>query len=186
LAKTLKQIADEIGVSKQRVYRFVKQFKIPASYQDGNKMYYDEAVETSIKEEFLSKDSINETLHKNSDLEKLLQDVSKTYQETLQSASERIETLQNVYQKELESRDKRIEQLQTEISQLRADIGQLRADLSAAWQRNDEISGKLIQLTDQAQKLQLMQMQPPAFPVPEEEMPDKKQGFWKRIFGKKE
>ena len=145
-------------------------------------MYYDEAVETAIKEEFLSKDNISETLHKNFDLEKLLQDVSKTYQETLQSASERIEMLQNVYQKELESRDKRIEQLQTEISQLRADIGQLRADLSAASQHNDEISSKLIQLTDQAQKLQLMQMQPPILPVLGEEPPEKKQGFWKRIF----
>lgn len=70
MAKTLKQIADEIGVSKQRVYRFVKQLEIPASYQDGNKMYYDETVETAIKEEFLSKDNIIETLHKNSDLEK--------------------------------------------------------------------------------------------------------------------
>lgn len=116
----------------------------------------------------------------------MLQDVSKTYQETLQSVSERIETLQNVYQKELESRDKRIEQLQTEISQLRADIGQLRADLSATSQHNDEISGKLIQLTDQAQKLQLMQMQPPILPVPEEELQEKKQGFWKKLFKKQE
>lgn len=58
--KTIKQIADEIGVSKQKVYRFIRVNKIKESNRvrvcDGNRkheaLYYDDAVETLIKTHF--------------------------------------------------------------------------------------------------------------------------------------
>ena len=193
MAKTLKQIADELGEPKYRLYRFLKQENISATYQKGNKMYYDEEVEEIIKSNFPLQES-EKTLQADSatmqESEKTLQVDSVTMQEnfaTLQSTFHEmaatfhestdhnhqiIETLLTTHQKELESRDEQIRQLQSELAIER--------------QHNHELSDKLAQLADQAQQLQLIQMQPPALPVPEEEMPDKKQGFWKRIFGKKE
>ena len=100
MAKTLRQIAEELGVSKQKLYRYIKQENISEAYQDGS---------------------------------------------------------------ELESRNQQIERLQ--------------AELSAERQHNQEISDKLAQIADQAQQLQLVQMQPPALP--------EKPSFWQRLFGKK-
>ena len=50
--KTIKQISDEIGVSKQRVYRFIKSQKINSAQQIGSSLHYDEATEAYIKEHF--------------------------------------------------------------------------------------------------------------------------------------
>ena len=52
MAKTLKQIADEIGISKQRVYRFVKQEGITGTHQENQTIYYDEQAEQTIKVAF--------------------------------------------------------------------------------------------------------------------------------------
>jgi len=52
MAKTLKQIADEIGISKQRVYRFVKQEGIIGTHQENQTIYYDEQAEQTIKVAF--------------------------------------------------------------------------------------------------------------------------------------
>ena len=235
MAKTLKQIADELGEPKYRLYRFLKQENISATYQEGNKMYYDEEVEEIIKSNFplqesektLQADSATiqesektlqvdsatmqepeKTLQANfvtmQEPEKTLQANSVTMQEpkktlqvdsvtmqenfaTLQSTFHEmaatfhestehnhqiIETLLTTHQKELESRDEQIRQLQSELAIER--------------QHNHELSDKLAQLADQAQQLQLIQMQPPAMPVPDEEPPKQKPSFWKRIFGRKE
>jgi hypothetical protein len=48
MAKTLKQIADEIGISKQRVYRFVKQEGITGTHQENQTIYYDEQAEQTV------------------------------------------------------------------------------------------------------------------------------------------
>ena len=189
----LKQIADELGEPKYRLYRFLKQENISATYQEGNKMYYDEEVEKIIKSNFPLQES-EKTLQTDSatmqESEKTLQVDSATMQEnfaTLQSTFHEmattfhestehnhqiIEALLTTHQKELESRDEQIRQLQSELAIER--------------QHNHELSDKLAQLADQAQQLQLIQMQPPALPVPDEEPPKKKTSFWKRIFGKKE
>ena len=67
MAKTLKQIADEIGVSKQRVYRFVKQGNVSEAFQDGNTKYYDESAENFIKSSFTSDETFHEALHEEKD-----------------------------------------------------------------------------------------------------------------------
>ena len=53
MAKTIKQIADELGIDKQRVYRYIKKNHINEAHQKNGVMYYDEAVESSIKQAFL-------------------------------------------------------------------------------------------------------------------------------------
>lgn len=50
MAKTIKQIADELGIDKQRVYRYIKKNHINEAHQNGSVMYYDEAAEMLIKQ----------------------------------------------------------------------------------------------------------------------------------------
>lgn len=47
--KTIKQIADELGVSKQKVYRFIVRNHITASSEVKQSKLYDEATEMLIK-----------------------------------------------------------------------------------------------------------------------------------------
>lgn len=52
MAKTIKQMADALGVDKQRVYRYIKKNCISEAHQKNGVMYYDEAVEKRIKQAF--------------------------------------------------------------------------------------------------------------------------------------
>lgn len=52
--KTIKQIADELGVSKQKVYRFIVKNHITASSEVKQSKLYDEAAERLIKSHFNS------------------------------------------------------------------------------------------------------------------------------------
>lgn len=51
--KTIKQIADELGVSKQKVYRFIVRNHITASSEVKQSKLYDEATEMLIKQGIL-------------------------------------------------------------------------------------------------------------------------------------
>ncbi|MCL2087908.1 MAG: hypothetical protein FWH14_00345 [Oscillospiraceae bacterium] len=59
--KTIRRIADEIGVTKQRVYRYIKKHGIVEKCQKQGVMYFDDAVENLIKQAFLHKTVSNET-----------------------------------------------------------------------------------------------------------------------------
>lgn len=61
--KTIKQIADEIGISKQQVYRYIKSSHINEAHQRNGVMYYDEAVEAIIKSHFEKKTTSSEVHH---------------------------------------------------------------------------------------------------------------------------
>jgi len=65
--KTIKQIADELGLDKQRVYRYIKQNHIKncisEAHQKSGVMYYDNTVETRIKSHFLNFDYITDVHH---------------------------------------------------------------------------------------------------------------------------
>lgn len=52
--KTIKQIADELGVNKQKVYRFIVKNHITASSEVKQSKLYDEAAERLIKSHFNS------------------------------------------------------------------------------------------------------------------------------------
>lgn len=50
--KTIKQIADELGIGKQRVYRYIKANRISEAHHEHDMKYYDEAAETQIIQHF--------------------------------------------------------------------------------------------------------------------------------------
>jgi len=58
--KTIKQIADELGVSKQRVYRYVRKQRISDAHHDAGVMYYDDEAEKLIIAHFLNTDRISD------------------------------------------------------------------------------------------------------------------------------
>lgn len=116
--KTIKQIADELGVPKQRVYRYIKSNHISETHQENGVMYYDDVAETAIKQAFLQKTTSSET-HQNH--------INDTV----------IDVLKN----QLEVKDRQIEQLQRTVEQL-------TAALTAAQALNAADKQQLIQLED--------------------------------------
>ena len=64
--KTIKQIADELGIDKQKVYRFVKKNHINEVHhealQKNDVKYYDEVAESLIKSAFLKSEVHHEAL----------------------------------------------------------------------------------------------------------------------------
>jgi len=52
--KTLKQISDEIGISKQRLYRYVKSNHISESSFDGKAKFYDYLAERMMRKHFVA------------------------------------------------------------------------------------------------------------------------------------
>lgn len=111
--KTIKQIADEVGVDKQKVYRYIKKNQIKEVHQkyinealqkNGVK-YYDETVEILIKQAFCE-DSASNEVHR------------ETYQNHINEAVfdallKRFETVE----KELEDKNNQIEYLHKLLDQ---------------------------------------------------------------------
>lgn len=140
--KTIKQIADDIGIDKQRVYRYIKRNHISEAHQRNGVMYYDDVVQNTIIRAFAD-DTTSSDVHQNhitdavNDTVDMVVDVLKSQIETQKIA---LETLQA----QLEVKDKQIEQL--------------RAELAEERQHSREQSDKLAVIADQSQKLQLAQM----------------------------
>ena len=71
MPKTIKEIAAELGVEKQKVYRYIKQHRISEvhhealheAHQRSGMKYYDEAAETLIKQGFSSQTASSEAHH---------------------------------------------------------------------------------------------------------------------------
>lgn len=67
MAKTIKEIADELGVDKQKVYRYIKKNRINEVHhealQKNSVKQYDEAAETLIKQGILQESVSSEALH---------------------------------------------------------------------------------------------------------------------------
>lgn len=65
--KTVKQIADELNVPKQKVYRYIKRECISEAHQINGVMYYDDAAESLVKQGLLtftaSAEAHHEVLH---------------------------------------------------------------------------------------------------------------------------
>jgi len=60
--KTIKQIADEMGLPKQKVYRYIKANNIVEAHRDSVTSYYDGDVEEQIKAHFSNRMLLNEVL----------------------------------------------------------------------------------------------------------------------------
>lgn len=98
MSKTIKQIADEIGIDKQKAYRYIKKNHIKETHQKSGVMYYDEATEKLIIQAF-SKDAVSSETHQ--------KHINDTVNDMLIS----------MLQKELEIKNKQIEELTSIVKQ---------------------------------------------------------------------
>lgn len=102
---TIKQLSDEIGVDKQKVYRYIKKNHINEAHQKSGVMYYDEAVQKQIKQALsqneVHQDHINEA-HQNH--------INEAVIDTLLKQSEMLKN-------ELEAKNKQIAEMQKLLDQ---------------------------------------------------------------------
>lgn len=120
MSKTIKQIADELGVAKQQVYRYIRSNRINEAHQENGVMYYDEAAETAIKQAFSKRTASNEA-HQNH-----INDTA-------------LEAVIDALKSQLDVKDRQIEQLQRTVEQL-------TTALSAAQALNAADKQQLLQL----------------------------------------
>lgn len=172
--KTLKQIADQLGVSKQQVYRFVKRNGISEAYQDNGTMYYSETAEALIIKGILDSGIQPISRQRNSDAtsEPHCDAHQEVHQDTREAHRDaHTETLISMLQKELESKNRQIEQL------------------NEALQKSQQLLDQEQQLHLQTQQqLNLLQAPSEAAVSADEETPDaeqKKSGWFKRLFAAK-
>ena len=106
MAKTIKQIADELGLNKQKIYRYIKSNHINEVHQKNGMMYYDDVAESVIKQAFF-KNSISDESH----LNHINEAVNDVVIDVLLKQSETL-------QKELEIKNKQIEDLNNRLLEI--------------------------------------------------------------------
>lgn len=111
--KTTKQIADELGVSKQKVYRYIKRYNIKEAYQEHGTMYYDDAAEHFIAQGFSESSESAEASQKHID-------------------DTALETVISMLQKELEAKNEQIRAKDRQIEQLTSALEHTTSSLQAA------------------------------------------------------
>lgn len=84
MAKTMKQIADDLGVSKQRVYRYIKKNHINETYQETGVMYFDDAVVERIKQG-LFEQAVSNDVHQENRNDTMLEAVIDMLRKELES-----------------------------------------------------------------------------------------------------
>jgi AcrR family transcriptional regulator len=101
--KTIKQMADELGVDKLRVYRYIRKQRISETYREHRTEYYDETAEALIEEHFKAvsqneayRERITDTFH-----ERFTDTGSDTVTDTVIS----------MLQRELDNKNRQIEEL---------------------------------------------------------------------------
>lgn len=139
--KTIREIANELGVDKQKVYRFIKQNHINEAHhealQRSGVKYYDEAAETLIKQGFLDETASSEAHH-------------EAHQNRINEAV--FDAVIEMLQKELEIKNEQIRELNERLSECSAALlaaqqtapgsaGTSRRDNSAAANRRSRRSG---------------------------------------------
>lgn len=115
MSKTIKQIADELQLPKQRVYRYIKSNHIKEAHQENGVMYYDDVAETAIKSAFYKK--------------AVSYDTSEAHQDNISNTA--FQAVVDVLKDQLSAKDKQIEQLQRTVEQLTAALTAAQA-LNAA------------------------------------------------------
>lgn len=157
--KTVREIAAEIGIPKQRVYRYIKRECISEAHQRNGVMYYDEAAETIIKQGF-DTDTASGDVHHEAHQNRITDAVT--------------DAVIDLLQKELEIKNKQIAELTETVK--------IQAESINAYQQK-ELAGKIIegkQLLDGSVE--------PAEPEQEKEVPNitvqpiRKASFIGRLF----
>lgn len=203
--KTLKQIADEIGIPKQRLYRFVKSENIieahHEAHQSASVKYYDETAEAYMKSHFAAAAHHDEA-HHDADGEAVHDAVLMQYEAVV---------------KQCDALQKQLEDVTNDRETLIQQLNRIRADLAAVTNERDDLRGvldaeriahkeeadhlrdelarissehaerlatiteRLATLTDQAQRLQAQQMQQPPM-IADQQTQEKPPTFWQRLF----
>lgn len=157
--KTIKQIADELGVSKQKVYRFIVKNHITASSEVKQSKLYDEAAEKLIKQRFLEVEPHHEPHHE-AHQDRIIDAVGEAVIELLQ--------------KELEQKNEQLQEKDRQIREKDRQISEMQAQLSVNQKLIDQ-EQQLRMVTER--KIQLIEQQQAKEPDNEE---DKKWWqFWK-------
>jgi hypothetical protein len=133
--KTIKQIADELGVSKQKVYRFIVRNHITASSEVKQSKLYDEAAETLIKQGFLEG-----KLYQKSHHEAHQNHINDTVSEAV------IELLR----KELEQKNEQLQEKDRQISEMQAQLS-MNQKLIDQEQQLHMVTERKLQLIEQQQ-----------------------------------
>lgn len=110
MEKTIKQIADDLQIDKQKVYRYIKAHHISEvlhePHQKNNVKYYDEAAQTQIKKAFAEKSESHQTTSKSTSkvhheaVNDALVDTVKMLQNELKIKNEQIENLHKLLDQE--------------------------------------------------------------------------------------
>lgn len=90
--KTIKQIANGLGLDKQRVYRYIRKNHISEAHQDAGVMYYDEAAEMLIKRHFSGNRASGES-HQTASNDAVIDAVISMLQDELQVKNQQIREL---------------------------------------------------------------------------------------------
>lgn len=170
MPKTIKQIADELGVDKQKVYRYIKKNHINEAHhealQKNGVKQYDEAAETLIKQGLLRETASGESLHE-AHREVLQNHINDAVFDTVSDAV--IEMLR----KELEVKNKQIEDLNARLAEISSALVMAQQTAQAAQALHaGTIQQQLIEET--------------ADPAPEQPKEVEKRSWLSRLFGKLE
>lgn len=213
--KTLRTIADEIGLDKSTVFRYVKAAGISpiadaTSCNDADAtrrngvQYYDATAETAIKEHFGKRAIVGASMRNDAKKQEVQHSAmpcnDAQYLATLDTMRKRhkqevadlesnhaaqIDQLRKHHAEELDrlqdAHKQEVVAMRSTIDSLTADRERLLKELTEERQHSRDTTEKLVQLADQAQRLQLAAMQPPA----QIEDSKAKPSLWKRLFGKK-
>ena len=167
MAKTIKEIADELGVDKQKVYRFIKQNHINEALHEAHQRsgvkYYDEAAETLIKQGFSVEITSSEAHH-----EALQNHINEAV----------CDTVIDMLRKELEVKNEQLSVKDKQIEELNARLAEVAAALVAA-QQTAQAAQALHAGTIQ-QQLASGEVEPEVHQQKTEE----KKGWLSRLFGR--
>jgi len=145
MKKTIKEIADDLDIDKQKVYRFIKSNHINEVHRDASTFYYDEAAEKLIKEHFVGKnvshdasrftsvDTVNDEVeflrnelkHRTAQMDMLQKLLDQQQQLTLQ-ANKKIEQLELSLTEEVEEEE--IVTTKKEVSDISSDKVNVREE----------------------------------------------------------
>ena len=169
---TIKQLADELAVSKSTIGRAIVQL----GFQDqlckiGNKYMLSETQILQIKLQ-LSKDEEEKSLQANS---KTLHGEEKSLQANQEMQKAILQEQLSILNKQLAIKDHQIQILQEQIGQLTVTIESMATALNAAQALHAGTIQK--QLTEHSDSMEQM---------PDQEQPKQKKGIFSRLFGRKE
>lgn len=189
MGKTVKEIAAEIGVSKQAVFKKMKREPLSTGLQgltttvDGRLMVSVDG-EKLIKQAFLGHEPTTTDNRLTVEVDGLVDGSStKSGEKTAEVDGEN--RLYEILEKELQAKNE-------QIAAQQAEIANLQGELSAERQHSREQAERIAVLADQAQRLQLAQMSPQMIdgtkdperqdPHGEEDPAAAKRSWWQSLF----